>query len=72
MAVSRTFGDIEAKEPKYGGKLGVVVAVPEIKQFKIDEVRHGFISIGSDGIFDALSNKEVGKVFMSTLKREIQ
>jgi hypothetical protein len=28
--VSRTFGDIEAKLEKFGGKAGVVVAEPEI------------------------------------------
>jgi protein phosphatase 2C family protein 2/3 len=31
LAVSRTFGDIEAKLPKYGGKRGVVSAEPEVK-----------------------------------------
>ena len=30
LSVSRTFGDIEAKNPKYGGKDGVVIAQPEI------------------------------------------
>jgi len=30
LSVSRTFGDIEAKLEKYGGKTGVVIAQPEI------------------------------------------
>jgi hypothetical protein len=30
LSVSRTFGDIEAKLEKFGGKAGVVVAEPEI------------------------------------------
>ena len=34
LSVSRTFGDIEAKIEQYGGKPGVVVAIPDI--FKID------------------------------------
>ena len=33
--VSRTFGDVEAKLPKYGGIPGVVSAEPEIKTFKL-------------------------------------
>jgi protein phosphatase PTC2/3 len=33
--VSRTFGDIEAKKPKYGGNPRVIVADPEIKAFKV-------------------------------------
>jgi hypothetical protein len=30
LSVSRTFGDIEAKLEKYGGKEGVITAKPEI------------------------------------------
>jgi protein phosphatase PTC2/3 len=30
LSVSRTFGDIEAKLTKYGGKEGVIIAQPEI------------------------------------------
>lgn len=35
--VTRTFGDIEAKLPKHGGNPNVVVAIPDIKEFDIDE-----------------------------------
>ena len=31
LSVARTFGDIEAKLPKYGGNPDVVIATPEIK-----------------------------------------
>jgi protein phosphatase 2C family protein 2/3 len=31
--VSRTFGDIEAKLPKYGGLPNVVINEPQIKKF---------------------------------------
>jgi hypothetical protein len=37
LSVSRTFGDIEAKMEKYGGKEGVVIAKPEISQFTIND-----------------------------------
>jgi len=30
LSVSRTFGDIEGKIKKYGGKEGVLIAQPEI------------------------------------------
>jgi len=33
--VSRTFGDIEAKLPKFGGNPYVVIAEPEIKAYKV-------------------------------------
>ena len=40
--VSRTFGDIEAKLPKYGGNPNAVIATPEIRSFKIKD-SHDFI-----------------------------
>lgn len=33
LSVCRTFGDIEAKLPKYGGNPKVVISTPEIKSF---------------------------------------
>jgi protein phosphatase 2C family protein 2/3 len=58
LSVSRTFGDIEAKLKRFGGNPNVVVCVPEIKAFKIDESQHDFIVLGCDGIFDRLSNRD--------------
>ena len=59
LSVSRTFGDIEAKHPKYGGKEGVVIAQPEISQFTVRKDFHDFIVLGCDGIFDRLTNQQV-------------
>ena len=59
LSVSRTFGDIEAKLEKYGGKPGVVSAVPEIAQFTINEDNQDFIVLGCDGIFDRLTTANV-------------
>lgn len=59
LSVSRTFGDIEAKFVKFGGKPGVVSAVPEISQFTIDENQADFIVLGCDGIFDRLTSVNV-------------
>ncbi|CAD8125316.1 unnamed protein product [Paramecium sonneborni] len=58
LSVSRTFGDIEAKQERFGGKPKVVIAEPEIKQFKIVQ-DHDFIVLGSDGIFDTMSSRDV-------------
>jgi len=44
--VARTFGDIEAKVAKYGGNPKVIIATPDIMQFKITD-KHDFIVIGS-------------------------
>ena len=35
LSVSKTFGDIEAKRPRYGGNPNVIVCDPDIKVFKI-------------------------------------
>jgi serine/threonine protein phosphatase PrpC len=37
LGVSRSLGDIETKIPKFGGKPGVVIAIPDIVSFKLDE-----------------------------------
>jgi len=60
LSVSRTFGDIEAKFPKYGGLPNVVTAEPEIKTYKITD-GCDFIILGCDGIFDKLSSYETAK-----------
>lgn len=57
--MSRTFGDIEAKYAKYGGKAGVISADPEISQFSIKENAYDFIILGCDGIFEKLSSINV-------------
>ena len=57
LSVSKTFGDIEAKRPKYGGNPNVIVCEPDIKSFKIQD-NFDFIMIGCDGIFERLNNRD--------------
>ena len=35
LSVSKTFGDIEAKRPRFGGNPNVIVCDPDIKCFKV-------------------------------------
>ncbi len=58
LSVSRTIGDIEAKDERYGGNPNVVIATPEIRAFKIKE-NYDFIAIGCDGVFEKMDNQEV-------------
>ena len=53
LSVSRTFGDLEAKIAKRNGNPNVVIAIPDIKSFKISD-EHDFVVIASDGIFDKI------------------
>lgn len=54
--MSRTFGDIEAKREKFGGNPNVVVALPDIKEFLIDD-KMDFLLLGCKYLnFFELSN----------------
>ena len=67
LSVSRTFGDIESKDERFGGKKGVVVALPDISEFELNG-EYNFIVIGCDGIFDVLSNGEIIECIKIVLK----
>ena len=58
LSVSRTFGDILAKDEKYGGNKTVIIALPDITEIELDD-NYNFIVIGCDGIFDVLKNEEL-------------
>jgi len=58
LSVSRTFGDPEAKLAWRGGNINVVMAEPEIREFKITK-HHDFIVLASDGVFDKMSNFDI-------------
>lgn len=53
--MSRTFGDIEAKKPKYGGNPRVITADPDIKSFKVLN-SYDYIILACDGVFDKLDS----------------
>ena len=58
LSVCRTFGDIESKNPRWGGNPKVVICDPEIVSFKLEE-NFDFLLIGCDGIFENLSNRKI-------------
>eukprot|EP00330_Aristerostoma_sp_ATCC50986_P009668 CAMPEP_0114584758 /NCGR_PEP_ID=MMETSP0125-20121206/8406_1 /TAXON_ID=485358 ORGANISM="Aristerostoma sp., Strain ATCC 50986" /NCGR_SAMPLE_ID=MMETSP0125 /ASSEMBLY_ACC=CAM_ASM_000245 /LENGTH=175 /DNA_ID=CAMNT_0001779365 /DNA_START=1057 /DNA_END=1584 /DNA_ORIENTATION=- len=58
LSVSRAFGDIEAKYVSYGGNPDVLISKPEITNMKLAK-DYDFIVMGSDGVFDRLSNEEI-------------
>ena len=69
LSVSRTFGDIEAKEPKFGGNKNVVVPLPDITEIELEE-DFNLIVLGCDGIFDVLSNEEILECVKFVLKEK--
>ena len=58
LSVSRTIGDIEAKDPRYGGNPMCVIPTPDIKCFRIKS-NYDYIMLGCDGVFEKLDNKNV-------------
>ena len=64
--MSRSFGDAEAKIVRFGGNPAVLIATPDIRSFKITS-DHDFVVLGSDGVFDKLSNKEAVHEVWSSL-----
>ena len=69
LSVSRAFGDIEAKLPKYGGNPDVIVADPEIRQFKVT-AEMDYIVLACDGIFDKCSTNEINSCIWEGLLEE--
>ena len=59
LSVSRTIGDIEAKDIKYGGNPNVVIAKPDIFIYDLNKDDIDFFVLGCDGIFDQVSSDEV-------------
>ena len=58
LSVSRTIGDIEAKDPKFGGNPNVIISIPEIKYFDNTD-KNDFILIFCDGVYEKLKNKDI-------------
>lgn len=54
--MSRTIGDIEAKDIRYGGNPMCVIATPDIISFKIKS-NFDYIILGCDGVFEKLNNQ---------------
>ena len=67
LSVSRTIGDMQAKIEKYGGKRGVIIAVPDINFFEMNN-KFEFLIIGCDGIFDVLSNDDIVDCYKLAVK----
>ena len=58
LSVSRTIGDIEAKDPKFGGNPNVIISIPEIKNFDNND-KNDFIPIFCDGVYEKLKNQDI-------------
>jgi protein phosphatase PTC2/3 len=67
LAVSRSFGDLDAKVSELGGLPNAIIAVPDVKVFKIHSDAD-FILLASDGMFDKFENTEVVESFRKAVE----
>ena len=58
LSVSRSFGDISAKDTQLGGNANVLIAKPDVFVYVIEK-KTDFIFVGCDGIFDKWGTKEI-------------
>ena len=61
LSVSRTIGDFEYKNNKFGGNNKIIISEPDIFVFDIKNNDIDFLILGCDGIFDLLNNKDIIK-----------
>ena len=69
LSVSRTIGDIEAKDPKFGGNPNVIISIPEIKYFDNTD-KNDFILIFCDGVYEKLKNKDIIDCIWNEIKNK--
>ena len=69
LSVSRTFGDIQAKDENFGGNKTAIIALPDINEIELDD-KYNFIVIGCDGIFDVLKNEELLECIQIVIKEK--
>ncbi|EGR29805.1 protein phosphatase 2c, putative [Ichthyophthirius multifiliis] len=69
LSVSRTIGDIQAKNVLLGGNPNVIISNPDIKQLKITN-EHDFILLGCDGIFDRINSQNVANIFWNSINEQ--
>lgn len=58
LSVSRTIGDASAKLERFGGKKGVVISTPEIREIDLDEDCN-YIVMCCDGVFDVMNEDDI-------------
>lgn len=76
LSVCRSFGDAESKSERHGGNPKVIIAEPEVQTMKLTEdqdciilgCKCVFLYLG-DGIFDQISNEEIGEAIWMTMDK---
>ena len=69
LSVSRTIGDIEAKDPKFGGNPNVIISIPEIKYFDNTD-KNDFILIFFFFFYEKLKNKDIIDCIWNEIKNK--
>jgi serine/threonine protein phosphatase PrpC len=59
LSVSRTIGDVEAKNENFGGNPNVIICDPDIFIYDLKKDKIDFFIMGCDGIYDQMTNEEI-------------
>ena len=70
LSVSRTIGDVEAKNENFGGNPNVIICDPDIFIYDLKKNKIDFFIMGCDGIFDQMSNEEIMDCAWMVLKNK--
>jgi protein phosphatase 2C family protein 2/3 len=67
LKVSRTFGDLDAKDEEYGGNPNVIIADPHLKSFPVKKDQD-FVFIATSSVFDRLNSREICDIVFKNAK----
>ena len=70
LALTRSFGDFTFKQnPGLPPESQIITALPDVREFKVDNNRLDFVVLGSDGIWDVMSNQQVVDLVWSLIRK---
>ncbi|OMJ81725.1 hypothetical protein SteCoe_17777 [Stentor coeruleus] len=70
LKISRSFGDIDAKDRELGGNPNVIIVDPDIKTFKI-KPEQDFIFLGTGSLFEVFTARELCDIIFRNLQKQI-
>lgn len=72
LLVTRSIGDLHAKIPEIGGNPKGVICTPDPCRIIDIEESWKYLIIASDGVWDAMSEKNIGEVLEKTYKETLE
>ncbi|OMJ84249.1 hypothetical protein SteCoe_14670 [Stentor coeruleus] len=68
LKISRSFGDLDAKDQQFGGIPNVIIVDPDIKTFKI-KPEQDFIFLGTGCLFEIFTARELSDIIFKNVQK---